>query len=98
MAKNKSIFVYKRKTDDNVKNIIDNIVSQLEYCGRAVSSDGKAVKIFSRYMEDAIKQEQIYFTWKNKSIITLPPSIQLIRIKNNRIKLIFNKDFRNKDY
>lgn len=95
MAKNKTIIVYRRKTEEEIKHIIKNIVHQLENYGRATSTNGRAVTAFSRFMEEPIRREHIYFDWNKmhrKSIITLPPSITLVRLSDNKIKLIFEKD------
>lgn len=95
MAKKKSIIVYRRKTDEEIKHIINVIVNQLEHYGRATSRNGKAVRILSRHMAEPIRKEQIYFDWNNmhkKSVITLPPSIRLVRLSSNKIKLIFEKE------
>ena len=97
MAQNKSIIIYRRKTEENTKRIINTIVSQLEHYGRATSRNGKAVKVFSQRMLVPIRKEQIYFDWNNmhkKSVITLPPSISLVRLKGNKIKLVFEKNLR----
>ena len=90
-----SFIVYRRKTEEKVKKIIDNIIAQLERYGRATATDGSAVKTLSRFMEEPIRREYIYFNYNNmhkKSVIVLPPSIRLIRIPNNKIRLVFEKD------
>lgn len=87
--------VYRRKTDEKIKHIIDNIITQLESYGRATTTNGSVVHTFSRFMEEPIRREYIYFNYNNmhkKSVIVLPPSIKLIRIPNNKIRLLFEKD------
>jgi len=95
MSKKKCISPYHKKTDEKIKHIIDNIIKQLEQHGRATSTDGSAVRTFSRHLVEPIRKEYIYFDWNamhKKSIITLPPSIKLIITPRHKIKLIFDKD------
>ena len=96
MARKDSIVPYKKKTNKEIKNNIDIVLKQLEKTGRAITNDGKTSLIFSRYMRDWIDKEYIYFNYNlkhKKSIIVLPPSVKLKRLSNNRIKLVFSKDF-----
>ena len=93
MVKHKCIMAYRKKTDIEVKNIINNILNQLENCGRATSNNGCAVRTFSRFMTEPIRREHIYFNYDKrhkKSVITLPPSIRLVRLSDNKIRLIFD--------
>jgi len=95
MATKKSISPYHKKTDEKTKKIINNIIKQLEQHGRATSTDGSAVRTLSRHLVVPIRKEQIYFDWNTmhkKSVITLPPSIRLIRTPRHKIKLVFEKD------
>ena len=94
MVKHKSIVAYRKKTDVEVKHIINNILNQLENYGRAISNNGHAVRAFSRFMEEPIRREHIYFNYNKRhkmSVITLPPSIKLVRLSDNKIRLIFDK-------
>ena len=95
MSRKKCISPYHTKTDEKTKQIINSILEQLEQHGRATSTDGGAVRTLSRHLVVPIRKEQIYFDWNSmhkKSIITLPPSIKLIRTPRHKIKLIFDKD------
>ena len=95
MSKKKTISPYHTKTDEKTKKIINSIIKQLEQYGRATSTDGSAVRTLSRHLVVPIRKEYIYFDWNamhKKSIITLPPSIRLIRTPRHKIKLIFDKD------
>ena len=92
----KSFLVYKAKTDEEIKKSIKRIVHQLERTGRALSNSGVASRVLSRFLRDPVQNGEIYFTWNQrhgKSVITLPPNIRLIQLKNNKIKLQVEKDF-----
>jgi len=96
MAQNKSIIVYRMKTDDQVKQAINSIIEQLAKHGRAVTENGTASRVLSRFLREPVKLQYIFFSWNadhKKSIIALPPSIELVRLGNNKIKLNFKKDF-----
>ena len=96
----KSFLICKPKTDDDIKKSITRIIHQLEHGGRAVSNNGKASRVLSRFLREPVKNERIYFTWNQKhgkSIIVLPPNIRLIPVRNNRIKLVLEKDFGKKE-
>ena len=93
---NKSYLVIKKNADQDVARSIKRIVAELEKHGRSVSMKGSAPRVLSRYLNDYVRKEKIYFSWNqknNKSIISLPTNIKLIRIKNNRIKLIHQQEW-----
>jgi len=92
MARNKSINIYRMKTDDDVKMAIRAIVEQLTTHGRAVTNNGKASRTLSRFLREPIQQNQIYF---RKDLIVIPPSFKLVwsSDKKNKIKILVNKDF-----
>ena len=98
MSKKKTISPYHTKTDEKTKKIINSIIKQLEQYGRATSTEGGAVRTFSRHLVEPIRKEYIYFDWNSmhkKSVITLPPSVKLIRTPRHKIKLVFEKDVGN---
>jgi hypothetical protein len=90
MAKNKSMIVYRMKTDEQLKTAIRAIIDQLACHGRAISNNGTASRVLSRFLRDPIKQQQIIF---RKNIIMLPPGFNLVRVSDNKIKIVVEKEF-----
>lgn len=97
MSKNDSIVIYRMKTQEEIKRAINLIVQQLEHHGRALTNNGSASRILSRYLVEPIRKEQVYFTRTKdrKSLIALPPTIKLVRVSDNKIKLVIEKEFEN---
>jgi hypothetical protein len=95
MAKNKTIQIYRSQTPDSIKTSIETIVNQLEKHGRALTIDGNASRVFSRFMADEVRRKSIYFAWckaSRESVIALRPGIRLYRTRSNKIRLEFVRD------
>jgi len=89
MAKHKTKIVYRFKTPEDIKSSIDNILDQLEKHGSAITPNGKASRILSRYIDSEVKNKRIYFTWNSKhklSFIVLPHHVKIKRTGPCKIK------------
>jgi len=81
---NKIINVVRLSTPDNVKKSIKNIVDQLEINNYALTYSKEAVKLFSRFINEERKNEQIYISTVRDAktitnIIAVKPDLKIVR-------------------
>ena len=95
----KIIFLKSSKTPAHIKKSLDQILHNLERHGRAVTTNGSAARVLSQRFKIPKNREDIYFAWNKqhqKSIITLSTGIKLIRLDDNKVKLIYKLESKKK--
>jgi len=88
----------KHNLPDHVQKSLDSILHQLERYGRAFSTNGYAVRYLSYRFRKPRDDGLVYFSWNKrwrKSIIVLSPSISLVRISENKVKLVPTEKVKN---
>jgi len=92
----KVIILKKQKAPHQVRDAIDAIIRDLEIYGRTTTPNGKASRYLSFRMRNQ-KNKQIYFKWLpecKKSIIALEKGYKLIRLSDNKVKLIYTGELK----
>lgn len=93
----KKVFILKKqKASPYVVKSIVSIIGQLEEHGRAITENGKASRFLSYRLKHPKDRGDIFFNSHNvkrerRSVITLKPGVRLVRINDNKIKLIYDR-------
>ncbi|RLF62129.1 MAG: hypothetical protein DRN16_02385 [Thermoplasmata archaeon] len=88
----------KHNLPDHVQKSLDNILHQLERYGRAFSTNAYAVRYLSYCFQKPRNDKLIHIGWDRrgrKSIIVLSPSVCLVRISENKVKLVPTEKVKN---
>ena len=86
-----TINLKKQKIPSHIQKSLDQILYELEQYGRAVSNNGHASRYLSFRFKKPRDKGDIFFTWSKrwkKSIIVLSPYTKLIRLSDNKVKLL----------
>jgi len=91
--KERIINVYRMSTPTHVKKSIEQIINNLENCGRAFSTNGDASRVLSRHFRNEVDNEEIFFQWNTrhrKSVIVTIPTLKIQKISKSKVKLIYD--------
>jgi len=92
-----TIMLKRSKAPHKVREAIDSIIRDLEIHGRTTTTNGKASRFLSYRMKYPKNKEQIYFKWLpecKKSLIALEKGYKLVRISENKIRLVYVGEFK----
>jgi len=95
----KTIMLKRSKIPYQVQQALDAILRDLELHGRTTTTNGKAAHYLSHRMKYPKKDGLIYFRWLSdynpqRHLIALETNYKLIRISNNKIRLVYESEFK----
>lgn len=79
------------RAPEHIKQALDVILYELEQHGRAITNNGSASRYLAHRFRKPKNNEQVYFGWNKqnqKSMIVLASNVKLIRINDNKVKII----------
>lgn len=93
---NKIIKVIRIGTPDDIRTSIRRIVSQLEKHNYSISSDPRAVRLFSRFIPEPYRRNRIIIFSRTvdrptRSIITIKPEYKVELKDDFSFKILLNK-------